>query len=64
MKTILLFIIMGFSLFQTVLADQRTCGVEAAFGAVHAMGIETSVRFEELLTTEYVSHRGGSTAAV
>ncbi|MFN7874371.1 MAG: rhodanese-like domain-containing protein [Pirellula sp.] len=62
MKTIFLSIVLGFSLFQTVLADQRTCGVEAAFGAVHAIGIEPSVRFEELLTTEYVSHRGGSTA--
>jgi rhodanese-related sulfurtransferase len=62
MKTIFLTIVLGFSLFQTVLADQRTCGVEAAFGAVHAIGIEPSVRFEELLTTEYVSHRGGSTA--
>jgi rhodanese-related sulfurtransferase len=44
-------------------ADQKACGVEAAFGAVHALGMTPEVNYSDLLTKEYISELSGSTAS-
>lgn len=50
------------SLSMPCLADQKSCGVEAAYGAVHAIGINPECEFVNLLTPDYISQLGGSTA--
>lgn len=43
-------------------AESKSCGIEAAYGAVNALGIKARIHVEELLTKEFISERGGSTA--
>lgn len=43
------------------MAASRTCGVECAYGAVHAVGGKARMPFEKLLNKQYISQIGGST---
>jgi rhodanese-related sulfurtransferase len=55
-------VVLAGQLAKPCIGDQKSCGVEAAYGAMHALGITPDCAFVDLLTTEYISQIGGSTA--